>query len=258
MQLPRGTFLSIKRSTKFGDLFSELHSVKFTGVCTISYKTGNGTVVFKHGKHILAEFQNTTGDTAWDNLQKIISDKGDASLSTLNEAQIQLSLEFNKTCIIAKGGKTEKLPLMDIPKPPPLRTSLPPVSPQKQAEPAPGKTYQKTAIPRIIPVPEPGEVQQVRSPPAPKIISDSQLRTATQMAEIHLKTQVAAQKEGKKSLDLSQDLEDSESSFEMDIETFETMDVEAIRSKIHGECTSLIKELNLEHLTENQKGKLKR
>ena len=46
--------------------------------------------------------------------------------------------------------------------------------------------------------------------------------------------------------------------FEADIETFETMDVEAIRNKIHGECKSLIKELNLEHLTENQKGRLKR
>ena len=108
MQLPRGTFLTIKRSTKFGDLFSELHEMKFTGVCTISYKTGNGTIVFKHGKRILAEFQNTTGDSAWDAFQKIISEKADASLSTLSEAQIQLSLEFNKTCLVTKGAKTEK------------------------------------------------------------------------------------------------------------------------------------------------------
>ena len=91
-----------------GTFFQNSMSMKFTGVCTLSYKTGNGTIVFKHGKRILAEFKDTTGDTAWDELQKIISDKGDVSLSTLNEAQIQLSLEFNKTCLIAKGGKTEK------------------------------------------------------------------------------------------------------------------------------------------------------
>ena len=114
-----------------GTFFQNSMSMKFTGVCTISYKTGNGTIVFKQGKRILAEFKDTTGDTAWDELQKIISDKGDVSLSTLNEAQIQLSLEFNKTCIIAKGAKTEKPALMDIPVPPPFRTSPPQESSSK-------------------------------------------------------------------------------------------------------------------------------
>ncbi len=173
MQLPRGTFLSIKRSTKFADLFSELHEQKFTGVCTLSYKTGNGTIVFKQGKRILAEFKDTTGDTAWDELQKIISDKGDVSLSTLNEAQIQLSLEFNKTSIIAKGGKTEKPTLMDIPVPPPFRTFPPQESPPKQAAPVPGNTYQRPQLPKIAPLPGP-LVQQGKSPQSPKIISDSQ------------------------------------------------------------------------------------
>ncbi len=87
----------------------------------------------------------------------------------------------------------------------------------------------------------------------------ARLRTATHLAEVHLNRPVSAQKDGEKSTDLSHEQEDSESSsFEADIETFETMDVEAIRNKIHGECASLIKELNLEHLTENQKGRLKR
>src|SRR4030043_121541 len=129
MQLPRGTFLTIKRSTKCGDLFSELHEMKFTGVCTISYKTGNGTIVFKHGKRILAEFQNTTGDSAWEAFQKIISEKADASLSTLSEAQIQLSLEFNKPCLVATGTKTEKPAPLDNPVSPPIRTSPPHITP---------------------------------------------------------------------------------------------------------------------------------
>jgi hypothetical protein len=259
MQLPRGTFLTIKRSTKFGDLFSELHETKFTGVCTISYKAGNGTIVFKLGKRILAEFQNTTGDNAWDYYQKIISEKGDASLSTLSEAQIQLSLEFNKTCLVAKGPKTERPAPMDIPVLPPIRTSPAQITPPQQAKAEPVKPPQKPGIPQLTPLSGPDMVQQVKSPQSPKIISDSQLRTATQRAEVHIKTPVPLQNEGKKSPDLSRDQEESESSsFEADIETFETMDVEAIRNKIHGECKSLIKELNLEHLTESHTDSKKR
>jgi hypothetical protein len=41
------------------------------------------------------------------------------------------------------------------------------------------------------------------------------------------------------------------SSFEKDIETFETMDVDTITNKIRGECKNLIKQLHLEHLTED-------
>jgi hypothetical protein len=259
MQLPRGTFLTIKRSTKSGDLFSELHEMKFTGVCTISYKTGKGTIVFKQGKRILAEFQNTIGDSAWDAFQKIISEKADASLSTLSEAQIQLSLEFNKTCLVATGGKTEKPAPVGILVPSRNTTFPPNVTPPQQAKTVPVKIQQKPGIPQFAPLPGPGTAQQVKSPQPPRIISDSQLRTATQLAEGCIKTPVPPLNEVEKTPYLSRDQEESESSsFEADIETFETMDVEAIRDKIHGECKSLIKKLNLEHLTENQTESKKR
>jgi hypothetical protein len=258
MQLPRGTFLTIKRSTKFGDLFSELHEMKFTGVCTISYKTGNGTIVFKHGRRILAEFQNTSGDSAWETLQKIISEKADASLSSLSEAQIQLSLEFNKTCLVTTGTKTEIPAPLDKPVPPPVRTPPPHITPPHQAKAVPIKPQHKPGIPQFAPLPGPGSVQ-VKSPQPPRIISDNQLRTATQLAEGNVKTMENLQNKGKNIPDLSPDQEESESSsFEADIETFETMDIETIRNKIHGECKSLIKDLNLEHLTENRTESKKR
>ena len=113
MQLPRGTFLIIKRSTKFGDLFSELHEMKFTGVCTIWYKTGNGTIVFKHGKRILAEFQNTTGDAAWDAFQKIISEKADASLSTLSEVKSSSRWNSTKPALLPQEQKQKNPPLWE-------------------------------------------------------------------------------------------------------------------------------------------------
>jgi hypothetical protein len=258
MQLPRGTFLSIKRSTKVGDLLIDLQELKFTGVCTISSKTGNGTIVLKSGKRILAEFRNTSGDAAWDDLLKISGEKVDASLSTLTDAQIQLSLEFNKSCLIVKGAKAEIPPLADIPPPPPRPKAHSPAGPQKQSLPFPGIIQKKPGILAVPPAHKP--VQPVTSQQPPKIISDSQLRTAAKIAEGSLKTPVfiQSQDERKSGDPLSIEPEADSSSFEADIDTFETMDVDAIQDKIRGECRHLIKELDLEHLTGDETGKVKR
>jgi hypothetical protein len=260
MQLPRGTFLSIKRSKKVEDLFMELQEMKFTGVCTISSRSGNGTVVFKFGKRILAQHRDLTGDNAWNELQDITEEKVDASLSTLNEAQIQLSLEFNKTCLVVKGGKSEKSVQGDIPTQHPQTIPFSPVSPPKQDPYVLRKSHQKTGIPVITPSQTPVGVEPLHAPEPPKIISDAHLRTTAQIASVQLKTQIHTQKPDEKiTQDISSSREDSDSSsFEEDIETFETMDVEAIRNKIRGECKTLIKDLNLEHLTENEKGRVKR
>ncbi len=260
MQLPRGTFLSIKRSKKVGDLFFELQEMKFTGVCTLSFKSMNGTVVFKQGKRILAQYMDTTGEVAWDEFQKMSGEKVDSSLSTLTEAQIQLSLEFNKNCLVVRGGKAEKPVIRDIQAPHPQTASPSPLNPPKQARSVPESSHQKPDIPKITPSGIRSMAEPVRVPEPPKIISDTSFRTATQIAAIQLISQIHTQKpDEKKPEDLSSQKEDSESSsFEEDIETFETMDVEAIRDKIRGECKTLIKDLNLEHLTENEKGKVKR
>jgi hypothetical protein len=260
MQLPRGTFLSIKRSTKAGDILTGLQEMKFTGVCTVSFGSINGTLVFKNGKRILAQYRETTGDAAWDEFQKINGEKVDASLSTLNEAQIQLSLEFNKSCLIVKGGKIEKPVIRDNPSPHPQTIFPSSLIPPKQAQSVPNKSQQKPGIPKIAPSDTPGIAATVLAPEPPKIISDRYLRTATQIAEAQLKTQIHTQKpDERKYGDLSSQQDESDfSSFEKDIETFETMDVEAIKNKIRGECKSLIEELNLAHLTENEKGKIRR
>jgi hypothetical protein len=42
------------------------------------------------------------------------------------------------------------------------------------------------------------------------------------------------------------------SNFDRDIDTFETMDLEAITNKIRVECKDIIKQLNLEHLKEER------
>ncbi|HSR05942.1 MAG TPA: hypothetical protein VLM42_02225, partial [Bryobacteraceae bacterium] len=78
-------------------LFEELQQTRFSGIGTLSFGKINGVIVFKSGKRILAEYNNKIGDAAWDELLKIVDETVDAALSTLDAAQIDLSLEFNKS-----------------------------------------------------------------------------------------------------------------------------------------------------------------
>ena len=255
MQLPRGTFLNIKRSIKVGDLLAELQVIKFTGICTISFGGNNGAIVFKSGKRILAKYKSVTGDSAWDELQKINGEKVDASLSTLNEVQIQLSLEFNKKCLITQGGKTETTPhdeisahsqhtikksFMNVPEQVPVKT-IP--LPQKQA------------APEITVTTRPATAEPLRASELPRIISDIHLKKAAHkpLASNKQKPQIYPHiPEGKIPEETTTIPSESDpSSFDKDIETFETMDVDSITDKIRGECKTLIKQLHLEYLAED-------
>ena len=253
MQLPRGTFLNIKRSIKVGDLLAELQDMKFTGICSISSGNAIGTVVFKSGKRILAQYKDITGDAASEELQKIITEKVDASLSTLNEAQIQLSLEFNKTCLIAKSGKTENISLHEIPVPSQNAIKKPLLNTPLQVPVSAGKTPERPIIPQAIIVNRPVTPEPVRASEIPKIISDAHLKKAHKpLTAIQQKSQIYSHiLEEKKPEDTTLLADTDSSSFEKDIETFETMDVDTITNKIRGECKTLIKQLHLEHLTED-------
>jgi hypothetical protein len=255
MQLPRGTFLNIKRSTKAGDILADLQDMKFTGICSISFGLVNGTVVFKSGKRILAQYKDIIGDAAWDELQKIIGEKVDASLSTLNEAQIQLSLEFNKTCLIVKGGKAENTPLHEIPVPNQYAIKESTLNTPKQAQMAMSKSLQNPGIPEATTANRPVTVEPVRASELPKIISDAHLKKAAHkpLVSIQQKSQIYTQiSEEKKPKDTALlQVDSNSSSFDKDIETFETMDVDTITNKIRGECKTLIKQLHLEHLAED-------
>jgi len=255
MQLPRGTFLNIKRSIKVGDLLAELQDMKFTGICSISFGQAIGTIVFKSGKRILVQYKDILGDAASEELQKIIGEKVDASLSTLNEAQIQLSLEFNKTCLVVRGGKAENISLNEIPVPNQntIKKSL--FNTPKQIQISTGKIPEKPSMPQTTTANKPVTIEPVRASGLPKIISDAHLKKAAHkpVATVQQKSQIYPQiSEEKKPEDAALLQADTDaSSFEKDIETFETMDVDAITNKIRGECETLIKQLNLEHLTDD-------
>jgi len=254
MQLPRGTFREIKKKTKFGELLEELQQTRFTGICTISFGTVNGIIVFKSGKRILAEFQNIVGDAAWHELQKIVEETVDAALSILDEAQIQLSLEFNQPCRIVKAGKAEQSPLPTTPSTQPQQEKKSPLTRPKPAEDVP-KNYQKPVIPERAALNQSVPVEGLHIPePSKKAVTKHSTSTAhTPSAAISHQSQVHKQIPDEKEIlkdETSHQADSNSSNFDKDIDTFETMDVEAITNKIRGECKMIIKQLQLEHLTE--------
>ncbi|MCK9593014.1 MAG: hypothetical protein M0Q91_13500 [Methanoregula sp.] len=260
MQLPRGTFRYIKKDTKLGGILDELQLMKFSGICTISFGSAQGSLVFKSGKRILAEFRNIAGDTAWDEFQKIIEENVDASISAMDDTQIELSLEFNKSCRIGKGGKPEQSPhspaktgsvmVKESPPVPPGAAVAKPIKSlqkhpiQERASVGPSVTFETVHIPDP-PKTQVSKIQGNKIPFPPP--ADNRTLTIPQ------KSPEFSQKTGemKKPDDEAPHPADIESrNFDSDIDTIETMDVDIITSKIRGECKTLIKQLRLEHLTE--------
>ena len=95
MQLPRGSFHSIKRGIVLHSLLDEMEKSGFSGYCTISYDAVNCTLVLHMGNYILAEYGTTEGYPAWVKMLDLQSKKVDAALTGLSDAQLKLSIEFN-------------------------------------------------------------------------------------------------------------------------------------------------------------------
>jgi hypothetical protein len=250
MQLPRGTFREIKKGETIGDLLTELERAKFSGICSISSGAGTGTLVLKSGKCILVKFQGKSGDAGWDELQNHLFDEVDAALSSLDDAQIQLSLEFNKICRLVKAGKPAQEPqkpaytsFEPAKKPaPPLHTEAPVTATRPAPKPAapipPVHRPAPPVQPRIIPEPQPQKAQPIFQRPAMPAPPPSQM--PARPAE-EIKTVTPGD---------NQDSGGTGTSFEKDIDTFDTMDLDNVTDKIRNDCKTMIKQLHLEHLME--------
>jgi hypothetical protein len=274
MQLPRGTFREIKKKTKFGGLFEELQQTRFSGICTISFGKGNGIIVFKSGKRILAEYENCIGDAAWEELQKIGEETVDAALSTLNAAQIELSLEFNKSCRIVNIGKAEHSHPQTISSTQSQSVKRSPLHHGKQEEEAAVKNNlipaisESTTASRSVTVESHHTKEPLKKAGHTHSAKTSHKHSPAAFPHSKGYSQSEEKKESPKdeksslaetnSRDFDKDIDtfeaidrDAVSNFDRDIDTFETMDLEAITNKIRIECKDIIKQLNLEHLKEN-------
>jgi hypothetical protein len=271
MQLPRGTFREIKKNTVLGALFEELQQTRFSGICSISYAKANGIIVFTSGKRILAEYGSSIGDAAWEELQNIVEERVDAALSTLDMTQVQLSLEFNKSCRMVKPGKAEQFP--------PSAMALSQPQSEKKSP---------------LPYSKPTEAVSAKNNLNPDITKTSASNRSVMVAKHHLKEtskktdNTHASKTPLKhtdaiplgakghrtdekgahtdettpltdinSSDFDKDIDtietmnlDAISSFDRDIDNFDTMNLETMTDKLRGDCKEILKQLNLEHLNE--------
>ena len=253
MQLPRGTFCEIKKGIPIPVLLSDIQTKHFSGICTISSGSSSGTFVFRLGTCILAKFMDKRGDHAWQSLIDMQEKTVDAALSSLDEAQIKLSLEFNKTSRIA--APRAGLPVREISRSAPPETAA--------------STKKKTSHHRLVTLSEIPSVEKNRK------------KTSSAAFDQLPETKTGAIKP-QENLDLFEDEllpvlpvpagpnppEDRDrkiaaekaqpactepDSFEDDINTINEMDLERVSEKIRSDCKTLVKSLELEHLMKDDK-----
>jgi hypothetical protein len=210
--------------------------------------------VFRSGRCILAKFLGKQGDAGWDELQNILGVEVDAALSSLDEAQVQLSLEFNKACGIVKAGKIghrhqapASLPRRERAGTIRHQTGEKSLPVSHFAVPAaPVKTMPAPAVPQDIPLP--------KEKPLPVTAHTRYASSATTPASpssLSWQTPVPDAGPAHSIPDEGQPAPDpGASSFDMDIDTLDSMDLENVTEKIRKDCKTMIKQLHLEHLME--------
>ncbi len=247
MQLPRGTFREIKKGKKLGDILTELEHSRFSGVCSISFTDTTGTLVMKSGKCILAEYAKFAGDAAYEELEGMPDREVDAALSTLTEAQIQLSLEFNKPARIIKTGKT--FPGHRKTVEPSVKVVRPTKENVHQPTPAPRIHTPSHAMPGNPPRPVVTSTVNTHAPVVAPTGEPVPVRQHTKLTYEPAPMVPKAQK--KPILEKEQEKINPElSSFETDIETFDAMDINSVTDKIRNDCKTMVRQLHLDHLME--------
>jgi len=271
MKLPRGTFREIKKNATIESILVELERTRFSGICAISSGPVTGTLVLQRGKCILVKFQEKSGDAGWAELQKSVAEEVDAVLSTLDDPQVQLSIEFNKACKIVKAGTIA--PRFQKPSPPQRQETA---YPEPARKPAPAHQAAPPAPPVKIPPKPPATAPAasypaappaapVKIPPKPPATAPAAPRPATPPHKAPPALHAEARQEAAKQVSqippaprapaprAEEDLLSSglgQGSFEKDIDTFDTLDLEDVTDKIRNDCKTMVKQLHLEHLME--------
>jgi hypothetical protein len=249
MQLPRGTFREIRKNVAIESLLHELEGEKFSGVANISSPSRTGSLVFKAGKCILVKVQNSRGDAGWDEIVQAGNVEVDAAISLLGDAQIDLALEFNKTCRILRTGK--QVPAQAFHRP----------APSASPEPPRAAIAQKTATP-VAPLKPPVKPAPTHHRiPAQQTAPQAPSHTPPQHPPLFSKTAGTVPPSPPMPVSVHEDRKkheteepsgnnDETSSFENDLDTFDTMDFENVTDKIRTDCKTMIKQLHLDHLME--------
>jgi len=250
MQLPRGTFREIKKGETIATLLEELERTKFSGVSSTSSPAGTGTLVFKSGKCILVKYLGKAGDPGFEDLIRDAGTEVDAALSTLDDAQIQLALEFNKPCRIIKAPRMDADQRRPAAAAPPVREQVRKPAPPVHAPPV--KTTPKPPAASSLFQRQPAaahEASPAQEPPKP--VAGFGRPAMPAPPSVSMKKEAAVPAGGPSESDTeTHDAHGQSSIFEKDIDTFDSMDLDNVTDKIRNDCKTMIKQLHLEHLME--------
>jgi hypothetical protein len=226
MQLPRGKFRSIKKGVPLGDILDEMATSRFSGICSFSSNTVNGTMVFKGGLVILAKVQDQYGDPAVIEARLVVGQVIDAVLSDLDGTQMQLALEFNKHAHVQKAGNWQGVSI-------------------QKAELSPVQDSRKKRAPEPELKSKPKEKDFIKSVPATPASPAVPSRPDKEMTAENLPGTREPPLQGQPA---SQ--EPPLSSAEKEFETFDSMDLEDVTRKIRRDSKIILKHLELDHLME--------
>ncbi|MFA6332057.1 MAG: hypothetical protein WCX22_03815 [Methanoregula sp.] len=215
MQLPRGTFLEIRKKISIENLIAEMGQKRFTGTGSIFSSPVMATFVFREGTCILIKFRGNGGDAGWTEMQKYTGEVVDIILSSLDEAQLKLAIEFNPLCKIVKAGMISPQHSRRGEKAPAGRT---PAAPARQAR-------------STVPAPAVPATSRNVHPEVPSATA------------VHRREPVTAVPAAAGSPADQEDLESN-------IDALDSMDLDHVTTRIRSDCKNLIKELQLDYLME--------
>lgn len=223
MQLPRGTFHSMKKGMKIAAILKSLKEEAFSGSCSIACEGCLIDLVLQDGGIVLASCNADCGKDAMDRLTALHEEVADASLSDLTLAQMKLTLEFNAQCRVTEKREINR------------KVTSPP------REEGQGKVHRN--FPEIV--------------PEKPVIEDMQVERKTSPAHAHrtpagITTPSPVAPGGKKYADPLAREGDELTMVDRDLKALDSMDLDTMSEKIRENCKLMIEKLHLEHLMEKQ------
>lgn len=234
MQLPRGRFRSIEKGERLGNLLDKLRSDQFSGVCSIICRGHSIETVIEKGRILLASCDDLLGDDAMGVIGSLLEQQYDASISDLTPAQLKLSFEFNRACIVRHPIASEK----EIPQTQPKKSDnvfIDDISPLKISE---SKT--ETVIPKSHKTsPREGRVKEVQPQQSRREFLSGD-ETVTPKSPIGTSSGAGDEK-----------VNPSESGYtldDLDLKALDSMDLDVMTRKIRDNCKLLVERLHLGYL----------
>ncbi|OPY37605.1 MAG: hypothetical protein A4E35_01191 [Methanoregula sp. PtaU1.Bin051] len=213
MQLPRGKFRSIKKGVRLREILDDSRSSRLTCTCSFSSGPIHGILVFEEGVCILAKVQDRYGIPGWKEACSLADQVMDIAISDLDTAQIQLALEFNKKAYTGQRGR-------------------PPADRSEES-----RTGQKRHRER--------ENDFIKITPARPIVSAQKSPLDQELISIDKdRESVTPRKEPGSTV-----ARDSAGTHD-DFDVFDETDLDDIERKMRKDCKTILKHLQLDHLTE--------